>query len=74
MRYEYSGTTAAYHARDWAAARTDDEIRAEIDRVNEMITRTRDWQEVGSAERDRMRILTLTAVLRERAEAREEHP
>lgn len=55
---------AEYHARDWAAGRTDDEIKAEIERVD--TPKTRDWQEVGCAADDYVRSQTLRQVLIER--------
>lgn len=55
---------AKYHANDWAAGRTPDEIKTEIDRLDQ--PRDYPWNSVGNAHMTYVRRYTLAAILKER--------
>ena len=59
---------AVYNAECWAEARTKEEIRDEIERVeNKALTHHYKWNDAGCAERDWQRIDTLKAILLSRS-------
>lgn len=56
---------AAYHARCWAEGQTDDALRSEIARCED-VSHNYGWGEVGSRHLDWSRAETLKEILRER--------
>lgn len=52
---------AEYHAYDWSETKTNEEIRAEIDRLRQPIHHP--WDSVGNAHLDEVRMRTLQRVL-----------
>lgn len=57
---------AVYHALCWAENKSADEIRNEIARVNAKLGHAYQWDEVGSANNDYVREITLNRILQER--------